>query len=88
MHIPTERSEITAILASTGETMHIEKAHLMTGYHNEEQTPKIVLELGWSFKKGWMIPQEACSVGKAKQFVINKHVHISKKAARAGKKYF
>ena len=43
--------EITAILASMGVTMSIEKVHIMTGHHNEEQTCKIALELGLSLKK-------------------------------------
>ena len=39
--------EIAAILTSTGKTISIEKAHMMTGHHDEEQTHKIALGLGW-----------------------------------------
>ena len=38
--------EITAVIANTGTTVSIEKTHMMTGHHNEEQTHKIALELG------------------------------------------
>ena len=34
------------------------------------------------------MPCEACSVGKARQLVINKHLDDSKKAMRAGKRIF
>ena len=34
------------------------------------------------------MPCKACSIGKAKQLAINKHVDNSKKAARAGEKIF
>ena len=33
--------EISAMLASISEIMNVEKAHIMTGHHNEEQTCKI-----------------------------------------------
>ena len=42
--------------------------------------------MGWSLKKGPMIPCKACSVGKAKQLVINKHVDDSKKATKVSKR--
>ena len=48
--------EISAILASISVTISIEKAHIMTGHHDEEHTHKIVRELGWSLKKGPMMP--------------------------------
>ena len=68
--------------------MNIEKAHIITEHHNEKQTCKIVLELGWPLKKGLMMPCKACSVRKAKQLVINNHVDDSKKATRASKRIF
>ena len=74
------------MLASKDMTMSIEKAHIMTRHYYEEQTHNIVLELGFSLKKGLMIPCKACSVRKAKQLSINKHVDDSKKATRAGKR--
>ena len=58
--------EIAAILASTGTTISIEKAHIMSRYHDEDQTHKIALELGWPLKKGPMMPCKACSVGKVR----------------------
>ena len=36
--------KIAAILVSTSKTMSIEKAHMMTGHHDEEQTHRIALE--------------------------------------------
>ena len=80
--------EISVILTSTGVTMSIEKAHIMTRHHHEERQHKIALELGWSLKKAPMIPCKACLVGKANQLVINKHVDDSKKTTRAGKRTF
>ena len=80
--------EISSILAITGVTMSIEKAHRVTRHHNEEQTHKIALELGWSAKKGKMITCKACSVGKAKQLAINKHINNSKKVQELVKEYF
>ena len=38
-------------------------------------------------KERTIIPCKACSVGKAKQLAINKHVDDSKKAMRAGKEH-
>ena len=80
--------KISAILANTGVTMSIEKAHIMTRHHDEEQTCQIELELGWSLKKGPMMPCTFSSVGKAKQLMTNKHLDASKKATRAGKRVF
>ena len=65
--------EICAILVDTSTTMSIEKAHIMTWHHDEEQTHKIALELGWPLKKGPMMPCKACSVRKVGQLAINKH---------------
>ena len=79
--------KIGAVLASTGEAISIEKAHTMTGHHDEANS-KIVLEWGWFLKKGPMLPCEACSVSKAKQLAINKNMDNSKKATRAGKRIF
>ena len=42
--------EVSAILAITSVTVSIEKTHIMTRHHNEEQTQKILMELGWSLK--------------------------------------
>ena len=40
--------EIIVILSSTGTIiMSVEKAHIMTRHHDEEQTHMIALELGW-----------------------------------------
>ena len=44
-------SEITAILASTGTTMSIKKAHMITRHHDEEPIHRIALQLGWPLKK-------------------------------------
>ena len=71
--------EIAAVLASTGTIMNIEEA---------EQTHRVALKLGWPFKKGFMMPCEACSIGKVKQLVINRHVDNRKKATKAGKRFF
>ena len=78
--------KIAAILASTHVTMSIEKAHIMTKHHDKEKTGRIALELGWSLKKGLMMPLKACSIGKARQLVVNKHVDNCKKATRAGER--
>ena len=43
--------EIGAILASTSVTMSIEKSHIITRHHDEEQTCNIALKLGWSLKE-------------------------------------
>ena len=68
--------------------MTTEKAHISTEHHDEEQTHQIALELGLFLQKGPMIPCKACSVRKAKQLTINKHMDDSKKATRAGKRIF
>ena len=68
--------------------MSIEKAHIMTGNHDEEQTHKIAFELGWSLKKGPMMPCKACLFWKVRQLAINKHVENSKKTTRACKRIF
>ena len=68
--------------------MSIDRAHTMTGHHDEEQTNKIALELGWPLKKGLMMPCKACSVRKVRQLAINKHMDNRKKATRAGKRIF
>ena len=81
-------NEISAILASTGMAMSIEKAHIMARHHDEEQTHKSLVELGWSLKKGLMMPCKACSVGKAMQLAISKHVDDRKTAMRAGERIF
>ena len=60
----------------------------MTGHHDEGQTHKIALELGWPLKKGLIMPCKACSVRKAGQLAINKQVDNSKKTTRAGKRIF
>ena len=80
--------EIAVTLASTSITMSIEKAHMMTGYHDEEQICMIEMELGWPLKKGPMMPCKACSIGKLRQLVVNKPVDNSKKAMRAGERIF
>ena len=80
--------EISTVLASTSTTMNIEKAHIITRHHDEEQTHKIALELGCPLKNGPMMLCKACSVRKTRQFEINKHVDNSKKATRAGKILF
>ena len=80
--------EISAILASTNTTISIEKAHIMIGHHDKERMHKISLELGWPLKKGPMMSCKACSVRKARQLVINKHVDNCKKATRADKRIF
>ena len=51
--------KIAAILAITDTTMSIEKAHMMTGHHDEKQTCGILLELGLPLKKGQMMPCKA-----------------------------
>ena len=38
--------KVGAVLASTCVAMSIEKAHIMTGHHDEELTQKIGLKLG------------------------------------------
>ena len=71
------------------ETKKLEwRAHIIKKHHDEEQTCKIALELGWSLKKGPTMPCKACSIGKAKQLVINKHVDKSNKATIAGERIF
>ena len=80
--------EIAVVLASTGTTMSIEKLHMMTGHHDEEQTCRIALELGWPLKKGPMMPYKACSIGNARRLVVNKHVDNSKIPMRAVEKIF
>ena len=60
----------------------------MTKHDDEERTCNIALELGWSLKKGPMIPCKGCLVRKAKQLVIKKHLDNNKKATRAGKRIF
>ena len=80
--------KIAAILASTGSTMSIKKAHIMTWHHDEERTCRIALELGWPLKKGLMMPCKGCSIRKARQLAVNKHVNNRKKATRASKRIF
>ena len=82
------KHEISVILASSSLTMSIEKAHIMTRHHDEEQIHKIALEIRRSLKKGLLMPCKASSVGKAKQLVLNKHLDDSKKAMRAGERIF
>ena len=60
----------------------------MTRHHDEEQTHGIELEFGWPLKKGPMMPCKACSIRKARQLVVNKHVDDSKKAMTAVKRIF
>ena len=43
--------KISAILSGTSMAKSIEKAHIMTGHHDEEQTHKIAMELGVSLKR-------------------------------------
>ena len=42
--------KISVILTSIGVIIRIEMAHILTRHHNEEQTHKIALEMGWSLK--------------------------------------
>ena len=58
---------ISTLMASMGTTMSIERIHMMTKHHDEEQTHRIATELGWPSKKGLMMPCEACSIRKARQ---------------------
>ena len=80
--------KIAAILASTSKTMSIEKAHMMTGYHDNMQIHRIALEFGWPLKEGPVMPCKTCSIRKARQLVVNKHVDNSKKATKAGERIF
>ena len=80
--------KIAAIMVSIRTTMSIEKAHIMTGHHDEEQTHRIALELVWPLKKELMMPCKACLIGKARQLAVNKHVDDSKKAPELVKEYF
>ena len=82
------KHKIGAVLTSTGVTVSIERAHIMTQHHDKEQMHKIALKFGWSLEKGLMIPHKACLVRKAKQLAINKHGDNSKKAKRARRKIF
>ena len=60
---------------------------MMTGHHDEEQMHRIALEMGSLLKKELMMPCKACSIGKARQLGVNKHVDNSK-ATRASKRIF
>ena len=66
-------------MASTSAIINIKKAHMMTRHHDEEQTHRIALELGLPLEKGQMMICKICSIGKARQLAVNKHVDDSKK---------